>query len=212
MARWFEGAEEAAFKPISGGYVAQLPAPNLIGRSRSYVVNEAQKAEIVAVLRRQRLMMIGLMLALAVVGVGCGLLVGILSGEGYAVSPLSLGIATALFLVVIFAACLLLTLYALRPLQPLLATLPRTEERISLNERVEGLARSVSVKVLVVGIIAGPVVVISNALGVAHSIHDGRFEIMALWNAIAGFGALALTVYFIWLVTLRRRLARGQRS
>ena len=97
MGRWYEGAEEAAFKAVSGGYVAQLPGPNLLGRSRSYLVNEAQKAEIVAVLRRQRLMMIGLMLALAAIGGACGLLLGRAHGQGYAVSPLSIGIGTALF-------------------------------------------------------------------------------------------------------------------
>jgi MFS family permease len=212
MGRWYEGAEEAAFKAVSGGYVAQLPGPFLVGRSRSYFVNEAQKAEIVAVLRRQRLMMIGLMLGLAVVGAGCGLLLGVAHGHGYAVSSLSIGIGTALFLVLIFAACLLLTVFALRPLQPLLATLPRTEERISFNERAERVARSVSAKIVAVGIICGPIVVISNALVVTHSIHQGRFEITALWNAIAGFGALVLTAYFVWLGILRRRLARRQQG
>lgn len=212
MGRWYEGAEEAAFKPVPGGYVAQLPGPRLLGRSRSYLVNEAQKAEIVAVLRRQRLMMIGLMLALAVVGAGCGLFVGVLHGQGSPVAPLSIAIGTALFIVVIFVACLLLTIYALLPLRPLLAALPNTEERISVNERVGSVARSVSPKVLAVGIVSAPVVVIANALTVAHSLYEGRLEITALWNAIAGFGALVLTAYFIWLTILRRRFARGQQS
>jgi hypothetical protein len=212
MGRWYEGAEEAAFKPVPGGYVAQLPGPRLLGRSCSYLVNEAQKAEIIAVLRRQRLMMIGLMLGLAVVGAGCGLLVGLLHGQGSPVSPLSIAIGTALFLVAIFVACLLMTIYALQPLRPLLAALPRTEERISVNERVGSVGRSISPKVLAVGIVSGPVVVITNTLTVAHALYEGRLEITALWNALVGFGALVLTAYFIWLVILRRRCARGQQS
>ena len=212
MARWYQGAEEAAFKPVSGGYVAQLPGPSLFGRSRSYLVTEVQKAEIVGALRRQRLMMIGLMLAMAALGGACGLLLGTVRGQGYAISPWSIGLGTAGFLVLIFAACLLMTRYALQRLQPLLATLPRTEERITANERLEKAAFSVSAKVLAVGVTCGPVVVIANTLMVAHSIHQGRLEITALWNAIAGSGGLVLTGYFIWLVVLRRRLARRQQS
>jgi hypothetical protein len=36
------------FKPTSGGFVFRAPKPSLFGRAQSYLVNEAQKAEIIA--------------------------------------------------------------------------------------------------------------------------------------------------------------------
>ena len=56
MARWYEGAEESAFKPTAGGYVFQQPSPTWpFGRPVAYLVDEAQKAALIGCLRRQRL-------------------------------------------------------------------------------------------------------------------------------------------------------------
>jgi hypothetical protein len=210
MGRWYEGAEEAAFKPASNGYVAQLPGPTLFGRPRSYVVNKAQKAEITAALRRQRRMMLAVMLSLAPVGAAFGLIAGMLHSEGRALSLLWIGVGTALLLLFTVVASVLANVYAMRPLRPLLATLPLTDERISLDEQVGRVARSISGKVLVAGLISGPLVVIANVLMVLRSIYQGYFEITVLWNAIACLGGAMLTAYFIWLSIMRRRRARGQ--
>jgi hypothetical protein len=40
--------EALFFKPTSGGFVFQAPKPSLLGRAQSYLVTEAQKAEIIA--------------------------------------------------------------------------------------------------------------------------------------------------------------------
>jgi hypothetical protein len=210
MARWYEGAEEAAFRPASNGYVAQLPGPGLFCRPRSYIVNKAQKAEITAALRRQRRLMLILMLSLVPVGAAFGLITAILHRQGHALLPLWIGVGTALILVFAFAASALAQAYAMRPLRPLLATLPLTDERISLDEQVGRVATSVSGKVLVAGLIFGPLVVIANVLMALHSISGGYFEITVLWNAIAGLGGAMLTAYFIWLSIMRRRRAGGQ--
>jgi hypothetical protein len=210
MGRWYEGAEEAAFKPASNGYVAQLPGPTLFGRSRSYVVNRAQKAEIAAALRRQRRLMLVLMLSLVPVGAAFGLIAAILHQEGQTLLPLWIGIGTALLLLLAFAASVLAQVYAMRPLRPLLATLPLTDERISLDEQVGRVASSVSGKVLAAGLISGPMVIIFNVLMVMRSINKGYFEVIVLWNAIAGLGGAMLTAYFVWLLIMRRRRAGGQ--
>jgi hypothetical protein len=52
MAGLYDGLEEVAFKRIAGGYVFQTNNAWLIGPRRRYFVNEAQKADIAACMRR----------------------------------------------------------------------------------------------------------------------------------------------------------------
>jgi hypothetical protein len=210
MARWYEGAEEAAFRPASNGYVAQLPGPGLFCRPRSYIVDRAQKAEIAAALRRQRRLMLVLMLSLVPVGATFGLIAGMLHNKGQALSLLWIGVGTALLLFFALAGAALAHAHAMRPLRPLLATLPLTDERISLDEQVGRVATSISGKVLAAGLICGPLVVIANVLMAMRSIYGGYFEITVLWNAIAVLGGAMLTAYFIWLSIMRRRGAGDQ--
>jgi hypothetical protein len=212
MGSWYEGAEEAAFKPASNGYVAQLPSPRLFGRPRRYIVNRMQKAEIAVALRRQRRLMLVLMLSLVPVGAAFGLIAAILHKEGQALSLLWIAVGTALLLLFALAGSVLANVYAMRPLRPLLATLPLTDERISLDEQVGRIATSVSGKVLAAGLISGPLVIIANVLMIMRSISEGYFEIVVLWNAIACLGGVMLTAYFIGLLIMRSRHARGQTS
>jgi hypothetical protein len=51
MAGIYDGLEEIGFKPIAGGYLFQTSNRWLIGPSRRYVVDEAQKADIAACIR-----------------------------------------------------------------------------------------------------------------------------------------------------------------
>jgi hypothetical protein len=55
MSKWYAAAEEASFKPVHGGYIFQSNA--FEGDGRNHFVSEAQKAEIMAVLQRSRLLM-----------------------------------------------------------------------------------------------------------------------------------------------------------
>jgi hypothetical protein len=101
----------------------------------------------------------------------------------------------------------------MRSLRPLLAVLPRTEQRISFGEQVARVAGAISGKVLAVGLVSGPIMTLGNLLILAHTVCEGRLQIMLLaGNAIAAFGGAVLTAYFVWLVILRCRLPRGQRS
>jgi hypothetical protein len=209
MGRWYEGAEEAAFKPIPGGYVAQLPSSKLFGRSQRYLVNEAQKAEIAAALRRQR----RLMLVLMPIPLALALVAGLVCALSQALSPLAICIGIVLLFVFVFFIVSLVNIYVMWPLRPLLAVLQRTDQRISFGEQVSRIAGAVSGKVLVVGIISGPVTTLGNLLMIAHAVCEGRLDIMLLMgNAIAALGGTLLTAYFAWLVTLRCRLARGQQN
>jgi hypothetical protein len=214
MSRWYEGAEEAAFKPVPGGYVAQLPSPKLFGRPRRYLVNEAQKAEIAAALRRQRRLMLVLMPIPLAIALIAGLVYVMSHAQsGPALSPLMIGTGTALLFVFVVFVVFLVNIHVMRQLRPLLAMLPRTDQRIRFGEQVERVAGAVSGKVLAVGLISGAVVTVVNLLMIADAVWEGRADIMLQrGNAIAALGGAVLTAYFAWLVILRCRLPRGQRS
>jgi hypothetical protein len=203
MPKWYDGAEEAAFKPVPGGYVAQLPATTLIGRSRRYFVNEAQKDEIAAALRRQRRSLLVMLLFVVPLGMVFGSLMGVLHNQDPGLSPLWLALGCLLLAVVVFLAAVLRSMYVMRSLQPMLGTLPRTQERITLREQVETIAQRVSGKVLVLGIVSGPLMTLSQILPVVDAMQQGRLGFALAWHLIPClFGAL-LSAYFAWLLAIR---------
>jgi hypothetical protein len=205
MPRWYDGAEDAAFKPVPGGYVAQLPATGLIGRSRRYFVNAAQKDEIAATLRRQRRSLLVLVLFVVPLGVVFGLLVGVLHNQDPGLSPLWVALGFLLLAVVLFMTAVLRSIYLMRSLQPMLATLPRTEERITPREQVETIAKRVSGKVLLLGIVSGPLMTLSQILPVIDAMQQGHLGFALAWHLIPClFGAL-LSGYFAWLLAIRIR-------
>jgi hypothetical protein len=205
MPRWYDGVEDAAFKPIPGGYVAQLPAAGLIGRPRHYFVNAAQREEIAATLRRQRRSLLVLLLLVVPLGTAFGALMGVLHNQDPGLSPLWLALGLLLLAVLVFVIAALRSIYLMRSLQPMLATLPRTEERISLHEQVETIAKRVSGKVLVLGIVSGPLLILSQVLPVIDAMQQGRLDLALAWHLIPClFGAL-LSAYFAWLLAIRIR-------
>jgi hypothetical protein len=205
MRKWYDGAEDAAFKPVWGGYVAQLPAASLIGRSRRYFVNAAQKDEIAATLRHQRRSLLVLLLFVVPLGAVLGLLMGVLHNQDPGLSPLWFALGYLLLTVVVFLAAVLRSICLMRSLQPMLATLPRTAERITLREQVETIAKRVSGTVLVLGIVSGPLMTLSQILPVIEAMQQGRLGFALAWHLIPClFGAL-LSAYFAWLLAIRLR-------
>jgi hypothetical protein len=205
MPKWYDGAEEAAFKQVPGGYVAQLPAASLIGRSRRYFVNAAQKNEIAATLRRQRRSLLVLLLFVVPLDAVFGLLMGALHDQDPGLSPLWFALGYLLLAVVVFLAAVLGSIYLMRSLQPMLATLPRTQGRITLREQVETIAKRVSGTVLVLGIVSGPLMTLSQILPVIDAMQQGRLGFALAWHLIPClFGAL-LSTYFAWLLAIRLR-------
>jgi hypothetical protein len=205
MPKWYDGAEEAAFKPAPGGYVAQLPAASLIGRSQRYLVNEAQKDEIAAALRHQRRSLLVMLLFVVPLGAVSGVLMGVLHDQDPGLSPLWFALGCLLLAVVVFLAAVLRSIYVMRSLQPMLGTLPRTDERITLREQVETIAKRVSGKVLWLGIVSGPLMALSQMLPLVDAMQQGRLAFAFAWHLIPClFGAL-LSAYFAWLLAVRVR-------
>jgi hypothetical protein len=207
MGKWYEGAEEAAFKPVAGGYVFQPPSLYWpFARSRGYLVNEAQKAELADCLRRQR-RRIFLLVVVYVFGFGLTAAVG-MSGGGQRISPVGF---IAIVAVTVLAAVLIAIvphIYLMRTLRPLIADLPRTDERITLRDQLHSLAAAISVKLLWLGGIGGGLMIIGNIVSIVDAIAQGRAGSKLFWPIFGlVFGAL-LTSYFAYLALLKAKLKR----
>jgi hypothetical protein len=207
MAKWYDGAEEAAFKPVAGGYVFQPPSLYWpFARSRGYLVNEAQKAELMACLRRQR-RRIFLLLMVYVFGFGLTVAVGA-SVSAQLMSPLWF---IAIVLVTVLAVVLIAIvphIYLMRTLRPLIADLPRTDERITLRDQLHSLAAAISGKLLLLGGIGGGLMIIGNIVSIVDVIAEGRGGSKLFWPIFGVvFGAL-LASYFAYLALLKARLKR----
>jgi uncharacterized Tic20 family protein len=206
MARWYEGAEEAAFKPVAGGYVFQ--PPSLLWpftRSGCYLVNEAQKAALAACLLRQRRQVFVMVVAYLLIVIGLMLAAGI-SG---ALERMSNGEFIAILAVtglVVVPIVIVPHFRLMRTLRPLLAGLPRSAERITLAEQLHGLAGAISNKLLVLGAIGGSMMVLGNLGSLIDAIVEGRGDSTLFGSMFEVlFGAL-LTSYFAYLAILKRRL------
>ena len=127
----------AMFKPVPGGFVYRAPNAWLIGRGKFYFVTEAQKAEIVARSSPPKVAWVSaLMMMMILLGLGAALTFSWYR-HGYRFDVFTPGdIATVV--VATLLAMLLAIRIAVQPLmnrlQPLLATLPKSDVRISSQE------------------------------------------------------------------------------
>jgi hypothetical protein len=208
MAKWYEGAEEAAFKPVAGGYIFQPPSlcwP--FARSPGYLVNEAQKTEFLACLRRQRRQVFLLLVVYALIGLGLSVVAGMTGA--------ALRISTAQFIAVLTVTALAVVpiailphIHLMRTMRPLLAGLPRTDERITLRDQLRSLSAAISGRLLVLGGIGGGMMIIGNIVSIVDAIAEDRGGFKLFWPIFGLlFGAL-LTSYFAYLAVLKRRLKR----
>jgi hypothetical protein len=133
MSKWYAAADEASFKPVRGGYTFQSRA--FEGDGRNHLVNEAQKAEIMAILQRSRLMIV------IFAALGSPLMAGLVIGRLIATdAPFWVSLTLIVLFSVVFAFAAIS--YRRRKLRPLLAALPTTQERITYREQIETTARN----------------------------------------------------------------------
>jgi hypothetical protein len=209
MARWYEGAEESAFKPTAGGYVFQ--PPNLtwpFGRPRAYLVDAAQKVALVACLRRQRLQILLIMMVFMLIVAGSSVLIAA-TGTAARLSPAGLAAGFIVVFFVVIAIALLPYFYAVRAMRPLLAGAPRTEERITIGEQFQRLAGAISPKVLWLGGVGGTLMTVGSLMTIGDALSEGRSAFGFPWQISTLVVGALLTSYFIHLGTLRRKARRN---
>jgi uncharacterized Tic20 family protein len=206
MARWYEGAEESAFKPIAGGYVFQPPSLSWpFSRPRAYLVDAAQKATLAGLLRRQRRQILFMVVAYVLIAMALAVALG-MSAASYRVSTLGFLAILIMTMLAVVPIVIVPHIYLLRALRPLLADLPRTDERITFQEQLHSLAPAISGKLLFLGGIGGLLMVGGNLMILAEAIAEGR----SFYGPVLGLavGAL-LTSYFLYLAILRARMKRN---
>ncbi len=208
MAKWYEGAEEAAFKPVAGGYVFQPPSLSWpFASSRGYLVNEAQKAELAACLRGQRRRIFFLLVVYVLIVLGLMVAVGMSGSAPRIPSVEFIAIVTVTALAVV-PIVIVPHISLVRTMRPLLADLPRTDERITLGDQLHSLAGAISGKLLALGGIGGGMMTIGNIVSIVDAIAEDRAGSRLYWPIFGlVFGAL-LTSYFAYLAILKARLKR----
>lgn len=214
MARWYECANEASFKSTPGGHVFQAPSPWMLARPRYYLVNDAQKAALLARLGKWRLLLMiatvmELLLTLSITlpmilwpGPFARLFVPLHNQLGTGLFASVLAVAMILPIVLLFAVP---QIHLARTLRSVLADAPQTDERITLGEQLPKIATSVSGKVLIVGLIGGLAMMSGGIAGMADAFLEGHLARSAPANAaILIIGGL-LGSYFIYLLRLKAK-------
>jgi hypothetical protein len=139
--------EYAMFKKVTNGYVFRAPALRLFGPGRYYLANEAQKAQFVEVLKlkdQSRSIVMGLVF-------GAVIVVVVMAWAYFGYHDREPGIAGYLLMIMLLLASIfaLAQVYAwvqFYRLKPVLAHLPRSEERISFSELQAAAQKSPSLK------------------------------------------------------------------
>jgi hypothetical protein len=181
----------AMFKKVPSGYVFRAPKPWLFGAASHYLVSEAQKAELVEILTPLRPHQRP---AVLVIGPTLGLLLLVVAING-AMGPFFLAdpmLGIALWSVLIVATLALALHIENRPmqrrLQPVLAGLERTDERITNRELRAATENATSVKQsLSAG--AGLTIfglILANTLLRSHDHEDGLYYLLVLGLVFVG--------------------------
>lgn len=198
--------EASHFKPAAAGFVFQAPKPWVFGDARHYLVSEAQKADILAIMASpsppawKRAAVIGAMI------LGPVLWVLAVSTLMWAVTDHDEPTAgDAVIMAVFGAGPVLLALFLaaawsaqaqLARLGPMLARLPPTDERISTGDRRRDMARSVSFRaMLAIILLCGASALVSAfALGMLlaqHTLFSAQ-SILLVLNLVIPLGVIAL--------------------
>jgi tetratricopeptide (TPR) repeat protein len=188
------------FKQVPGGYVFRAPNPKVFGRSPHYLVDEAQRDEIVAIMvPRRPIFLLVAWIAGFVLAVGTAAVSLLLLMPDYPVT---------VFVVLILAAFLLgiLALHLsasrkLRRLQPILARASLTEQQITLAEIQQALNHRFSYRQLLFTAISSAFACAASVATIAVQAYFRKQHVSFLsepssllfgFNAIM-FGMLAVT-------------------
>jgi hypothetical protein len=133
------------FKPVPGGYVYRAPNAWLLGSSGHYLVNEAQKAEILAILRTPTQWMSWVAIVSWIAASALLAEAAALSLWAEYQSPVLTGISAIVsFPVLLSVGVIMSRRLLLRRLRPVLARLPATDERITDLEKNQAIAIATS--------------------------------------------------------------------
>jgi hypothetical protein len=193
--RWqspFAGMEELSFKRISDGWVFQAPNPWLIGPRQSYLLNDAQKLEVAAQLRRMWTIVLVTIIVLVAIGLP---LWSSFVGDSH---PLAMLGASTLFGAV---AGFMVNAYTVRRMRPMIIGTEPTIQRITQREAILSQARIFSrARITFFGMLSAALL----ALTVTNAAVGG-------WNTLDVIGVLLfgmMTIYWLALLIVKHRAER----
>ena len=206
MASWYERAVQTSFKPTADGYVFRCPNPWLFGHWRSYLVNEAQKEILAAHLRQRQRLILWLMAVYLLIALGFTILFQ--SSGAPDTSTSGFLAVVVLSMVGMLALALVPHLYLMRKIEPLLAQLPRTDDRATLHEQLFGVAAVISNVHLALGGVGGVLIAIANIKTIVEELSGGNPGSQLTWSAIGLLIGVLMASYFAYLAILKRKLKR----
>jgi hypothetical protein len=138
--------QSVLFKQVPGGYVFQQPNPWVFGRSSRYLVSEAQKAALLAIITPRRPT-----LWIAAITIGIFLWVAAVTAAMWAFFGDELtasGFVAMMVLIAVpmYAALVVALQRNLRRMRAVIADAPRTDERITNGEMRKAWANAMSVR------------------------------------------------------------------
>jgi hypothetical protein len=200
MAKWLEGANEAFFKAVPGGYVFQRPSPWPFAQPRCYLVNDAQKAALLGCLGRWKALNVAIVL-----------IIGLITGGLFMVLSANPGYYRIAFVWTALIVPLLLVpyLYLSRRLAPLTATLPTTDQRITKMEQMNNSARNVAAPIIWLGAVAASIACVGNLLFLIDAPTSGQTGLRLVGYAITALFSGLIAVFFGGLLVKRYKLAKS---
>jgi len=201
--------ESALFKRVAGGHIFQAPNPWLFGRSSRYLVNDTQKAQLLAIITPRRPT-----LWVVVLAAGIGLWAAVASvivwafGSGHDQPTAYDMVAMTLLIFVPLILALMMALRRnLRRMQPVLAGLPRTDERISHSERQQAMAAAMSFRrALLIGA-AWTVILLLQIFVISHDRHLPFSNAQSFLNVFLAVVAAGLAANYL-VIAIRKAMSK----
>jgi hypothetical protein len=170
-----DNREAIMFKQVPDGYVFRAPNPFVFGRARFYLVNEAQKAQLLAVITARNTAMYFWLVVLVLIAAGTGALA---YGTGHDDPTVSdVVIMMALIPLWLYAAVLVSLYPTARKLEPLLAGLQRTDQSITSADLRKAARKTISFRNYL-------------ALGISQAALSAAFIIMVVQKTSGGHVAV----------------------
>ena len=200
--------EAVLFKPVGDRYVFQAPNPWVFGRKRRFLVDDAQKQELLAIVtpRRPVLWASAITLAILLWTVAVAILAWAVSPHP---DPTALdALAMAVLIVIPILGALVVALQRnLRRMRPILAGAPRTEERITPSELRQAITKAISLRrALILGAVwAGIGLLQVPNLVIRDGQHPLFSDVQSYLNALTLIVATGLAVYYLVLAIRKFR-------
>ncbi len=201
--------EAVLFKRVAGGYIFQQPNPWLFGRSSRYIVDEAQKAAILAIIMPRRPVLRIAVITAAILLWTAAVATAVWAfGSGHD-SPTA-GDFVAIFglIVVPIVGALIFALQRnLRRMRPILAGAPPTDEKITRGELRHAMANALTVKrALLIGAAWSLTCAMQAfSLVVRNARHPLFSDAQSYLNLLTALIALGLAAYYLSIAIRKLR-------